>query len=145
MTISNACRAIGAVFFAAAIFALPARADLAPREPAASPATVTAAANDTAGEASISVGEHLLVRLPSSPGTGYSWKLAGDGGPELALVNQRLEPRTTRLIGGAQMQAFEFEGQAAGQKDLTFDYVPPGATGDAPPAKTYVLTVTVNE
>src|SRR5258708_30706862 len=56
-----------------------------------------------------SIGEHLLVRLPGSAGTGYSWKIAGDLGPELALVDQRIEPRTTRLLGGVQMQAFELD------------------------------------
>lgn len=123
-------------------FALPARADLAPQ---AAAATITAGASDTAGEASVAVGEHLLVRLPGSAGTGHSWQLASDAGPELALLDQRVEPRTTRVLGGASMQAFEFDAQAAGQKELTFNYMGPGAAEDAAPAKTYVLTVSIGE
>jgi predicted secreted protein len=146
MTNTNAHRAVGAlIIIPTAIFASSARADLAPPQPAVTPVTITATADDTAGDASIGVGEHLLVRLPGSAGTGYSWRIAGDVGPELALVTQHIEPRGTRLLGGAQMYAFEFEGQAAGQKELTFAYVAPGAATEAPPVKTYVLSVTVNE
>ena len=127
------------------LFAFPARADLAPRPPTASPVTVTAASGATSGEASVAVGERLVVRLPGSAGTGYSWKLEGDAGPELALVDQRIEAKTGRVLGGAQMQAFEFEANAVGEKELTFNYGGPGASDETAPAKIYVLTVSVSE
>ncbi len=144
MRLEELKRALSAAVVAIAFLAPLARADLAPRPPTADGVTVTATANDSSGEASVTVGQRLLVRLPGSAGTGYSWKLNGEAGPELALVDQRIEARSGRVLGGAQMQAFEFEGSAAGQKELTFDYVAPGAS-DVPPAKTYVLTVTVAE
>lgn len=135
-------KTIGMAMLIAACAVSPAWADAAPEPPRA--ATVTASANDTAGEAAVSVGEHLLVRLPVSGGTGYSWSLASEAGPELALSDQRMERAAARL-GAPQLAVFDFEAQAAGQKELTFQLSPPGAGGDAQPAKSYVLTVTVSE
>jgi predicted secreted protein len=131
-----------AMLIAACAIGGPAWADAAPEPPSA--ATVTASANDTAGDASVGVGEHLVVRLPVSGGTGYSWSLASEAGPELALSDQRMERAAARL-GAPQLAVFDFEAQAAGQKELTFQLSPPGAGGEAQPAKSYVLTVTVSE
>ena len=133
--------ALALVVLAAAF--LPARAD-APPQPTSQPASVTAGANDASGEAAVGVGEHLLVRLPVSGGTGYSWRMASEAGPELALSDQRMERAAARL-GAPQLAVFDFEAQAAGQKELTFSFFAPGASDETAPAKTYVLTVTVSE
>jgi predicted secreted protein len=133
--------AIGLALLVAVATLLPAQAD-AP-QPAQS-ATVTAGANDASGEATVGVGEHLLVRLTVSAGTGYSWKLASEVLPELVLSDQRMERSAARL-GAPQLAVFDFEVQAAGRKELTFSLFAPGAGDETAPAKTYVLTVTVNE
>lgn len=114
-------------------------ADAAPEPPQA--ATVTVGANDSSGEASVAVGSHLVVKLVVAGGTGHSWALDGDAGPELTLADQRTE-RTAARLGAPQAAVFDFEAQAAGQKTLTFNLVPPGG-GDA--VRSYTLSVTVGE
>jgi predicted secreted protein len=131
--------AVGLALLVAVATLLPARADA----PAQS-ATVTAGANDTSGEATVGAGEHLLVRLTVSGGTGYSWKLATEVLPELVLSDQRMERSAARL-GAPQLAVFDFDAQAAGRKELTFSLFAPGASDETAPAKTYVLTVTVSE
>src|SRR5690242_13188444 len=121
--------------------ALPALADAGPETPPQGPVTIVPGANETAGEASVGVGAHLVVKLTVSGGTGYSWKLSGDAGPELSLAGQRTE-RTAARMGAPQAAVFDFEAQAAGQKELTFELMPPGGS-DA--ARTYSLSVTVSE
>jgi len=69
------------------------------------------------------------------------WALDGEAGPELSLAGQRTERSAARL-GAPQAAVFDFEAQAAGQKELTFNLVPPGG-GDA--ARSYTLSVTVSE
>jgi predicted secreted protein len=121
------------------LFASPALSDAAP----ADNVTVTVAADQTDGEASLNVGQALLVRLPGSRGTGHSWSLADDTAPELQLVEQRTEGPTGRVLGGTQVQVFELLANASGTKSVTFNYVGPGAASEV--AKTYTLTVTINE
>lgn len=116
-------------------------ADIAPPPPSA-PVTIVVGANDTNGEASVAAGSHLLVKLTVAGGTGYSWKLASDPSPGLTLLDQRTEKTAPRL-GAPQAAVFEFEAQAAGQSELTFDLMPPGS--GAEPARSYALTVTVDE
>ena len=116
-------------------------ADAAPPPPS-SAVTVVAGANDTNGEATVSVGSHLVVKLTVAGGTGYSWKLANDPSPALSLVNQRTE-KTAPRIGAPQAAVFDFEAPAAGQAELTFELMPPGASTE--PARTYSLSVTVGE
>ena len=134
-------RTIGLALVLALGLTAPAWADAAP-EPPQGPVTMVPGANETAGEASVSVGGHLIVKLTVAGGTGYSWQLAGDAGPELTLADQRTE-RTAARLGAPQAAVFEFEAQAAGQKELTFNLVPPGA--GAEPTRSYVLTVIVGE
>lgn len=132
MGISNKLtrRFAGALLLAAAL-SLPALADV----------TITAGADEATGEASVGIGQHLIVRLPLAGGTGYSWKLADDGAPELALSGQRME-RAAQRLGAPQVAVFDFEAQAAGAKTLNFDFVGPG---ESEPTKSYVLSVTVSE
>ena len=134
--------ALGLALLVAVATLLPARAE-APPQPAQS-TTVTAGANDASGQAAVGVGEHLLVRLPVSGGSGYSWKLESEVLPELVLSDQRMERAAARL-GAPQLAVFDFEAQAAGRKELTFSLFAPGASDETAPANTYVLTVTVNE
>ena len=130
---------LGLALTAASVTA--ALADAAP-EPPASPVTITAGANDTNGEASVNAGSHLVVKLTVAGGTGYSWKLANDPAPALALSDQRTE-KTAPRIGAPQAAVFDFEAQAAGQAELTFELMPPGAERE--PARTYSLSVMVAE
>ena len=131
---------IGVVIAAMAV--LPALADVPP-PPA--PVSITAGADEGTGEASVDAGSRLLVRLSVAGGTGYSWKLMGDAAPELSLVAQRTERQPGGRLGAPQQAVFEFDAQAAGQKELTFGFFAPGGTDETAPAKTYVLTVTISE
>ena len=91
---------------AAIVLVSTAWADAAP-EPG-SPTVITAGADDSNGEAGVAVGAHLLVKLPVAGGTGYSWRLSGEAGPELSLAAQRVERSAPRL-GAPQVAVFDFE------------------------------------
>jgi predicted secreted protein len=134
-------RVVGLALMLSLGVAPPAWADAAP-EPPQGPVTIVPGASEMAGEASVGVGGHVVVKLTVSGGTGYSWKLSSEAGPELSLAGQRTE-RTAARMGAPQAAVFDFEAQAAGQKELTFELMPPGAGGDA--ARTYSLSVTVSE
>src|SRR5689334_8967728 len=86
--------------------AVPAWADAAPEPREA--VTVSVGANESAGEANVGVGAHLVVKLTIAGGTGYSWALASDTGPELTLADQRTE-RTAQRLGAPQAAMFDFE------------------------------------
>ena len=137
--INTSIRHLAVSFCAALMLVSTAWADAAPQPSAAT--VVTAGADDTNGEAGVAVGGHVLVKLPVAGGTGYSWRLSGEAGPELSFADQRVERSAPRL-GAPQVAVFDFEAQAAGEKSLTFDFVAPGASE---PTKIYTLTVTISD
>lgn len=93
-------------------------------------------------EATVNVAPNraLEVRIPTQPGTGYSWTLIG--APELmTLAGQSIEPPGSPLVGAWQVQVFRFRVNSAGKETLRFGYRRPWETAKAP-VKTFELQIT---
>lgn len=85
-------------------------------------------------------GRELIVRIPSQPGTGYSWKIIGN--PELAtLIDQSAEPANPSRPGAWETQVFRFHVNAAGTEILRWTYQRPWEK-EKPPARTFALQIT---
>jgi predicted secreted protein len=89
----------------------------------------------------VRVGQRFHVSLPSTPGTGYQWRV---GQTRPALVEQTdardVAPKTTR-VGAAGRQVFDFRAVAKGEGALELASIGPGK--DAPVGTTAQFRVTV--
>ncbi len=107
------------------------------------PATLTD--RDSGKVTKLAKGDALVVKLPGTAGTGYSWKvaknkvevLAPDGEPEV-----KSDARNEKLVGGPQSWVFKFKAAAAGTSELEIVYVRPWEK-DKPPERTFKATVKV--
>ena len=104
-------------------------------------ATGTPTFTDPRRTIEVRVGQRFHVELPSSPGTGYQWRV---GQTQPALVEQAgtryVAPTTTR-VGAAGRQVFDFRAVERGDGALELASVGPGK--DAPVGKTAQFRVTV--
>lgn len=116
-------------------------ADLAP-PPQNLPVTVAPSAGTTQQNASLKLGQHLLVHLPAQLGMGFDWALTSDAAPLLKALGSRVSSSGPGTPGGFQTQEFEFVAQKAGSVNLVFAYRQPWRS-DLPPAKTFALGVTI--
>ena len=102
---------------------------------------VTVTEKDT--KMSLRVGDTLLVRLESTPSTGYGWKVAS---VEKKLLKQIGEPvietSEKQMPGATQHQVFKFRAVAAGKGNLELHYVRPWEK-NTPPARVYKLAIAV--
>lgn len=91
----------------------------------------------------LTVGDGLEVSLASTPGTGFSWRVARI---DNHVLRQSREPElihsSKRMPGGPATQVFHFYAAGAGFTGLTMDYERPWEH-DTPPARTFHLTVRV--
>jgi inhibitor of cysteine peptidase len=86
----------------------------------------------------------LVVRLPSNPSTGYSWKIRSGTGKVLALTRRTyVPPRDTTRVGAPGTDVFRMRAAARGKTVLRIVYVRPWEPG-APPARTFTLRLTVS-
>jgi inhibitor of cysteine peptidase len=88
-------------------------------------------------------GDVLVVRLPSNPSTGYTWKVCC-GTRTLLVVASRtyLPPRDEQLVGAPGKAVLRFRAVKAGKTVLRLHYVRSWEKG-AVPARTFALRVTV--
>jgi inhibitor of cysteine peptidase len=95
-------------------------------------------------EVEISIGESLVVTLPSNASTGYSWKLAenSDEGV-LQEVGHEYIATQTNLVGAAGKELWTFKALQDGTSTIHMEYIRPWEAG-TPPAETFSLTVVVN-
>jgi len=104
---------------------------------------VTATQDQKSAEASVTTNHELQVRLPSQPGTGFSWQLLRT--PSLVkLKGQSTEPPDKSRPGAWQMQMFRFQAGTPGSETLQFGYRRLWEK-DTPPAKTFSLVVTITK
>jgi inhibitor of cysteine peptidase len=90
-------------------------------------------------------GNLLEVTLPATLGTGYSWQVTQAGEVLLSLRHQSDGKKRNGegpKTGGAENQVFQFDAKSRGTGKLELQYVRPWEK-QAPPAKTFSLTVTV--
>lgn len=97
---------------------------------------------DNGKQLTLAVGQKLLVKLSAQLGTGYSWSLVGDAGPEFASIDAGESDGGKTVPGAAETQTFGFEARAAGTRELQFAYRRQWEK-DAPAAKTFSIKATV--
>ncbi len=91
----------------------------------------------------IAGGDTLVVSLASTPGTGFSWKLAHlDNNVLRAIGAPELIHGSNPMPGAPATQIFRFVAAGTGSSGLDLDYVRPWEHGVAP-ARTFRLDVTV--
>ena len=105
--------------------------------------TVTATDKEDKGKVTVPKGGTLVVKLPITTGTGYTWEVAKNDTDRLKLAGKPTMEKPDKPVPGAKTtQVFRFEAAAAGTTELTLEYKRPFEK-DKPPAKTYRLTVKV--
>jgi len=88
------------------------------------------------------VGGRIAVALEGNPTTGFRWEV-GSGDPSVVRLSGEPEFRSSSdALGAAGRFVFRFEAVASGRTSLKLVYRRPFEK-DAPPARTFVATVTV--
>jgi predicted secreted protein len=89
------------------------------------------------------VGQPVIIRLPGTAGTGYTWQLSSPVCDNLPLAfSQQIGSSTDGRVGGPAEWIFTFTPERAGSCALSFQYHRPWERGVAP-AETRSVTVTV--
>ncbi len=89
-------------------------------------------------------GATLVLRLKSNPTTGYGWQIATNDATHLRPIGPpRYVRPEDRRMGAGGYQELRFEARATGKTALTLSYARPFEK-NAPPAKTYSLTLDIN-
>ena len=96
---------------------------------------------DNGAAVTLTLKSRLMIRLPTQPGTGFSWtpKAASS---LLRLVKTYEETPPHMLPGGIETKVFVFTPVASGTDQLELDYRRPWEHG-GPPAKVFRLSATV--
>ncbi|HEV2237906.1 MAG TPA: protease inhibitor I42 family protein, partial [Ktedonobacterales bacterium] len=97
------------------------------------------AAHDT--EATLRVGQELLLRLPEQPTTGFQWEVTVDGAPACALVDTAFEP-PAGPPGGSGRRVWRFRAIQAGAGRIALRYGRPWEAA-APTARAFALRLRV--
>lgn len=91
----------------------------------------------------IGSGQILVLKLPTTPGLGYSWQITNNDITKLPpLGDSQLEPVEAEAPGAIENQVFRFAAKAMGSNVLMLKYVRPWEQ-NAPPLKTFRLTVQI--
>lgn len=96
---------------------------------------------DNGHEVTVTVGQVLVVELPSNVTTGYGWNYRNDG-EVVEQVGQReymADAHQFGMVGVGGTEIWRFRAVKAGQQTVQLDYVRPWETGVAP-----VKTVSYN-
>lgn len=107
------------------------------------PASFAPRAGMWPSEVQAKVGQPVMIRLPGTAGTGYSWQLSSPLCPMLPLVfSQQIESSTDGRVGGPSEWVFTFAAEGPGTCNLSFQYHRPWERGVAP-AETRTVAVKV--
>lgn len=107
------------------------------------PASFAPRAGQWPSEAQAKVGQPVMIRLPGTAGTGYSWQLSSPACAVLPLVfSQQIESSTDGRVGGPSEWVFTFAAEGPGTCNLAFQYLRPWERGVAP-AETRTIAITV--
>ena len=109
----------------------------------AAPAARALTESDSGAKLAMAVGEAFTVKLPSTPGTGYTWEVAGgDPGVVAERPPRASEPAGPEQPGSSVMEAISFVARGPGATRLELSYRRPWEQGVAP-ARTFLLDITV--
>jgi inhibitor of cysteine peptidase len=104
----------------------------------------TATLDDNGKSIKVAHGARLIIVLPSTPGTGYSWKVDNSAGECLKpLAQPKYVPARDAMPGEPGKEIFQFRAMKQGTGELKLDYLRPWEKNVAP-AKTFSVTITVN-
>jgi predicted secreted protein len=86
-------------------------------------------------------GEIVTIKLPTQPGTGYSWQFSSNK-PKVAAIEGQPEitPDGNSKLGAVETQVFRVRVLRSGKAKLTLKYVRPWEK-DAAPQKTFNITL----
>ena len=98
-------------------------------------------------EATLAVGEHLVVTLASNPGsTGFSWNLSAISDADVIqyVSDEYIAPEQTDppMVGVPGEEVWTFEALAAGTATISMRYIRPWET-EAEPAETFEINIVV--
>jgi inhibitor of cysteine peptidase len=109
----------------------------------APPQTIDISDPQAGGTVMVFAGDTVQVRLHSTPGTGYSWKVTQVNNAILALQAAPVfVPPPPGIPGAEGHTVFNFRAAAPGSSTLQLAYTRPTEQGAAP-ARTFSLGVTV--
>ena len=107
------------------------------------PASFAPRAGRWPSEVQARVGQPVMIRLPGTAGTGYTWQVSSPLCDFLPLVfSQQLESSTDGRVGGPSEWVFTFAAESVGTCNLSFQYHRPWERGVAP-AETRTVAITV--
>jgi len=86
----------------------------------------------------MSVGDSLIVTLPSDPGTGYSWSSWVSD----EIILEQSEHEYIGRLGAGGKEIWTFKALTEGTCTIEIEYRPPQEE-DATPAQTFALTVNI--
>ena len=108
------------------------------------PAPMAPRAGQWPTEVQAKVGQPVIIRLPGTAGTGYTWQLASPMCPFLPLAfSQQLESSTDGRVGGPSEWVFTFTAESAGTCNVSFQYHRPWERGVAPAETRSVAVIVV--
>jgi predicted secreted protein len=94
---------------------------------------VVTAANEEHRAVEAPVGETVVLRLPSTPGTGYAWQVTRIDEDHLKMLGKATyEAPATPSLGSSGYQVFRFLLQKPGSAGVVLDYVRPWEKGPKP-------------
>ena len=104
---------------------------------------VTVTDKEDKGKVTVPKGGTLVVKLPITTGTGYTWEVTKNNADRLKPAGKPTVEKPEKPVPGAKTtQVFRFDAAGAGTSELTLEYKRPFEK-DKPPAKTYRLTAKV--
>lgn len=107
------------------------------------PASFAPRAGQWPSEVQAKVGQPVMIRLPGTAGTGYTWQLSSPVCAFLPMVfSQQIESSTDGRVGGPSEWVFTFAAEGPGTCNLSFQYHRPWERGVAP-AETRTVAVKV--
>jgi inhibitor of cysteine peptidase len=98
-------------------------------------------ASDAGKSVALSIGQQLVVQLPTQLGTGFSWDV-DPGVPSIIKLESATTEQGAKSPGGSEIQTFSFSGVQAGSGKLSFSYRRPWEK-DKPAAQTFAVTIEV--
>lgn len=107
-----------------------------------SPEPYTAVEADNGKHITLAAGRLLNVRLPATPGSGYSWSVAALQPRVLEPAGSTLEREGELQPGASATQVLSFRAASTGDSPLVLEYRRPWER-DVPAAKTFRLDVHV--
>jgi predicted secreted protein len=110
---------------------------------AASPKTGTLTEKDNGTTVALSLGDRVVVCLPATAGTGYSWQFAKQKTEILLLEGKPEQEQSSEVMpGGTEIQVFRFIARHKGEIALELKSVRPWEKG-VRAVKTFSVTVRV--